>query len=151
MSKLITKDTFQVIGIKIKTSNQRAVQDIAQIWGRFFSEDIKNKIPNKLSGDVFAIYTEYEGDHSKPYSYILGCAVSSLGSIPDGMIGMTIPSAEYEVFIAKGKMPDAVVEVWQHIWQPEIDSKRSYKTDFEVYREYGNPESTEVEIYIGMK
>jgi len=68
------------------------------------------------------------------------------------MTGMTIPSAEYKIFIAKGKMPDKVVEMWQHIWQPEIDSKRSYKTDFEVYGEkYGNPENSEVEIYIGMK
>jgi predicted transcriptional regulator YdeE len=150
--KTITKESFHIIGIKMKTSNQSAMQDISQIWNKFFSEDIKNKIPNKLSEDIFAVYTEYEGDYTKPYSYILGCSVSSLDSIPDGMVGMTIPSARYEIFIAKGKMPDKVVETWQHIWQPEIDAKRSYKTDFEIYGDkYGNLENSEVEICIGLK
>jgi len=149
--KIITRESLQIIGIKIKTSNQNAMQDIPQLWNRFYAEDIK-KIQNKLGEDVFAIYTEYEGNYTKPYSYILGCTVSSLDPIPDGMTGMTIPSAKYEIFIAKGKMPDKVVETWQHIWQSEIDAKRVYKTDFEVYGEkYGNPENSEVEIYIGIK
>ncbi len=136
----------------MKTSNQKATKDIAQLWNKFFSKDIKHKIPNKLSEDVFAIYTEYEGDHTKPYSYILGCSVSSLDSIPNEMVGMTIPVARYEIFLAKGKMPNKVVETWQHIWQPEINTKRAYKTDFEIYGDkYGNPENSEVKIYIGLK
>jgi predicted transcriptional regulator YdeE len=152
MQKTITKEAFKIIGIEIKTSNQKAMQDIPQLWNRFYAEDIKNKILNKSSEDVFAVYTEYEGDHTKPYSYILGCAVGSLDSIPDGMIGITIPSSKYEIFTAIGKMPDKVVETWQDIWHPEVDAKRTYKTDFEVYGEkYGNPENSEVEIYIGVK
>ncbi|MFA5259289.1 MAG: GyrI-like domain-containing protein [Candidatus Pacearchaeota archaeon] len=150
--KNITKENFQIIGIKIKTSNQKAMQDIPQLWNKFYTEDIKNQIPNKLNEDILAIYSEYEGDHTKPYSYMLGCVVDSLEIIPKGMIGITIPSAKYEIFIAKGKMPDKVIETWQQIWQPETDSKRSYKTDFEIYgKKYKNPENSEVEIYIGIK
>lgn len=150
--KIITKDTLHIIGIRIKTSNQTAMQDIPEIWNKFYTENVKNKIPNKIDEEVFAIYTEYEGDYTKPYTYILGCSVSSLDSIPNGMVGMTIPSARYEIFIAKGKMPDKVVETWQHIWQPEIDAKRAYKTDFEIYGDKASdPENAEVEIYIGVK
>jgi predicted transcriptional regulator YdeE len=150
--KTITKASFKIVGIKIKTSNQKAMEDIGKVWKRFYAEDIKDAIPNKLNDDVYAVYTEYKGDYTKPYSYILGCAVSSLNTIPSGMIGITIPSAKYEVFIAKGKMPDKVVETWQQIWQPEIDKKRSYNIDFEIYgKKYNDPANSEVEIYIGIK
>lgn len=150
--KSVTKETFQVIGIKIVTSNQKAIEDIPQIWERFFIEDVKGKVSNKMNDDIFVVYSDYEGDHTKPYSYTLGCEVSSLDVIPDGMSGITVPSAEYEVFPAKGKIPDIVIETWQHIWQPEINKKRSYTVDFEVYDgKYGNPENSEVEIYIAIK
>ena len=99
-----------------------------------------------------ALYTEYEGDYTKPYSYILGCSVDSLDSIPTGMTGITIPTAQYEIFMAKGKMPDKVIETWRHIWQPVINNKRAYKADFEIYAaNYGDPENSEVEICIGLK
>lgn len=150
--EIITKETFTIIGIKIRTSNKTAMQDISQIWNKFFSEDIKSKIPNKISEDIFAVYFDYEADYTKPYSYILGCSVTSLDSIPNGMLGIVIPSAKYEIFIAKGKMPDKIVETWQYIWQPEIDAKRDYKIDFEIYGDkYASSGDSEVEIYIGLK
>ena len=70
--------------------------------------------------------------------------------IPNG-IGKSISSAKYEIFTAKGKMPDKIVET-QYIWSPEIDAKRSYVTDFEVYGDkYDDLDNSEVEIYIGVK
>lgn len=150
--KNTTKETFQVIGIKIVTSSQKAMEDIPKLWERFFVENVKNKVSNKLNDDIFVVYTDYEGDYTKPYSYTLGYEVSSLDVVPDGMSGITVPSAQYEVFIAKGKIPDIVVETWLHIWQPEIDEKRSYTVDFEVYKgENDNPENSEVEICIAVK
>jgi predicted transcriptional regulator YdeE len=146
------KETFHIIGIEMKTSNQKAMNDIPQLWDKFFSEDVKNKIPNKLSEDIFAVYTEYEGDYTKPYTYILGCTVSSLVFIPNEMIGITIPTLQYEVLTVKGKMPEKVIEAWQYIWQPEVNAKRAYKTDFEVYGEkYGDLENSEVEICVSLK
>ena len=152
MTQNITKETFHLIGIKIRTSNQKAMEDIPKVWERFYADDIKNKIPHKLNDNIFAVYTDYEGDFTKPYLYILGCEVNSLDIVPEGMAGITIPSAQYEIFTAIGKMPDKVVETWQKIWQPEIDAKRTYITDFEIYgNKSGNPENSEVKIYIGIK
>ncbi len=148
----ITKDAFQVIGIEICTSNQTAMIDLPKLWGKFFAENIKDRIPNKVNSNFLAVYTNYEGNHTKPYTCILCCEVNSLDTIPAGMVGKTIPSAKYEIFTAAGKMPDKIVETWQYIWNSEIEKRRAYISDFEVYGEkYGNPESSEVEIYIGIK
>lgn len=152
MNQIVNKESFQVIGIEIQTSNEKIMIDIPKIWEKFYVENIKEKIPNKISSDVLAVYTNYEGNHTKPYTYFLCCEVNSLDSVPEGMVGRTISSAQYQVFTAKGKMPDKIVEAWQYIWSPEIENKRSYIADFEVYGEkYGNPENSEVDIYIGIK
>lgn len=150
--KNVNKETFKIIGIEIHTSNEKTMVDIPKLWEKFYTENIKDRIPNKINSDVLAVYTNYEGNHTKPYSYILGCEVNSLDAIPEGMIGKSIPSAQYEIFIAKGKMPDKIIEMWQHIWNPDIEKRRAYVADFEVYgAKYGNPENSEVEIYIGIK
>jgi predicted transcriptional regulator YdeE len=150
--KIIIKETFQIIGIEIRTSNEKTMIDIPKWWEKFYAENVKDKIPNKINGDVLAVYTNYEGNHTKPYSYILGCEVNSLDTIPEGMVGKIILSAQYEIFTAKGKMPDKIIETWQRIWNPEIEKRRAYVTDFEVYgTKYGDPENSEVEIYIGIK
>ena len=150
--KIITKETFQIIGIEIYTSNEKATIDIPKLWEKFYTENVKDRIPNKINDEILAIYTNYEGNHTKPYSYILGCEVSSLDIIPEGMISKTILATQYEIFIAKGKMPNEIVKTWQHIWSPDIENRRSYISDFEVYGDkYGDPENSEVEIYIGIK
>ena len=132
------------------TSNEKSMEDIPRLWEKFHTMDIKKNIPNKLDNNVLAIYTNYEGNFTMPYTYLLGCVVSSLSDIPEGMIGKSISSAKYEIFTAKGKMPDKIVEAW-YIWGPDIDAKRSYVTDFEVYGDkYNDLENSEVEIYIGV-
>ena len=77
-----------LIGIELKTSNEqaRAAKEIPQHWDKFYKEGVLAKIPNKVSEDVYALYTDYEGDHTKPYSCIIGCEVSTLEQIPDGMV-----------------------------------------------------------------
>jgi len=146
------KSTFHVIGIKVETSNKKAMFDIPQLWNQFFTDNIQNQIPNIKSKDIFAVYTDYEGDFTHPYAYVLGCSVTSLEEIPDGMVGMSIPTTNYEIYTAKGKMPDAIAETWKTIWKKDNDSKRAYQTDFEIYsQEYGDLEVSEVKIYIGIK
>jgi predicted transcriptional regulator YdeE len=150
--KIITKDVFQIIGIEIRTSNQTAIIDLSKLWGKFFAENIKDRIPNKVNSDFLAVYTNYEGNHTKPYTCILCCEVNSLETIPAGMIGKTIPFAKYEVLSVAGKMPDKIVETWNNIWNSDIEKRRAYIADFEQYgNKYGNPENSDMDIYIGIK
>ena len=144
---------FNLIGISVRTTNEngQSGKDIPALWSQFMSEEIQSKIPNKVSEDLFCIYTDYEKDHTKPYTTILGCKVESLDVVPENMIGKTIESANYKELIAKGNLSEGIVfNKWLEIWNSDLD--RSFTADFEVYGEKTqNPEKAEVAIYIALQ
>lgn len=150
---MIQKPSFHVIGISVRTTNEneQASTDIPALWNRFFSEGILSKIPNKLSTHLYCIYTDYEKDHTAPYTTLLGCEVENLNEIPEGLIGKTFPEAHYEVFTAKGNlMEGAVYNEWTKIWNTDIP--RTFVADFEIYDERShNPENAEVALFIGVR
>jgi predicted transcriptional regulator YdeE len=146
-------ETFNVIGISVRTTNENgtSAQDIPALWKKFMTEEIQQKIPGKISEALFCIYTDYEKDHTKPYTTILGCKVESLDNIPENMVGKTIESADYEELIAKGNLLDGIVyNKWLEIWNSDLN--RSFTADFEVYgSKTQNPENAEVDIYIALR
>ena len=145
-------DSFPVVGISVRTTNenQQAAKDIGMLWNRFMSEGITSKIPNKIDDTIYAVYTDYESDHTEAYTTILGCKVSTVENVPNGMISKEIAEGDYQKFIAKGDLTkNAVVDVWRTIWNLNID--RSYTTDFEVYGEKASdPTNGEAEIFIAV-
>ncbi len=143
--------SFYIIGISCRTINKdgQSGKDISELWGRFYKEDILSKIPNKESNDVYNLYTDYESDHNGYYTTILGCKVESLDSIPAGLTGKLITSAQYNLYISTGKLPDCVLKRWQDIWTSGIE--RAYIADFDVYPEAGNMENARVETYLSLK
>ncbi len=152
MNKINIKE-FTVIGISVRTTNEngQSAKDIGALWNKFMSEEILDKIPHKTDNTIYSIYTEYESDHTKPYTTILGCKVENADTIPNGMISKTIKAGKYAKFIAKGDLTKgAVYEAWSKIWNADLD--RLYSTDFEVYGEKAqNPSDVEVEIFVAVK
>jgi len=150
---MIQKQAFHIIGISIRTTNEnaQASTDIPALWNTFFAEGIFAKIPNKINSNLHCVYTDYEKDHTAPYTTLLGCEVENLNEIPDGLIGKTFPQANYELFTAKGNlMQGAVYNEWIKIWNTDIP--RTFIADFEVYDQRShNPENAEVEIFIGIQ
>lgn len=146
-------ESFTVIGIKIRTTNQnmQASKDIPAVWQRFVSEEIAKKIPNKIDDAIYAIYTNYESDYQGAYDMILGCKVSTKVNIPEGMIAQEFKRDKYIQFISKGRMKDnSVYKTWTKIWATDLD--RSYNADFEIYsKKSRNPEDMEVDIFISVK
>lgn len=143
---------FYLIGISVRTTNEngQAMHDIEALWDRFWGEQIQEQIPNKLNTDIYAVYTDYESDHTKPYTTIIGAQVSGLENIPDGFVGVRIEKTNYQKFVSKGKMPDAVVSTWMEIWANE-DMDRTYKADFTVHGEkYHDGDDAEVETFISV-
>lgn len=142
-----------IIGISVRTTNEngQSSQDIPLLWNKFMSEDVANQIPNKTGNDIYCVYTDYEKDHTKPYTTLLGCAVECLDVIPDGMMGKTIEAAPYEKFTVKGRLSDGIVyNEWLKIWDSGLD--RIFTSDFEIYGEKAqNPENAEVDIFIAVK
>jgi len=68
--KKLQINSFQIIGISVRTTNEngQAKKDIEKLWGEFMSENMLKKIPNVTDETIYAIYTDYEGDHTKPYT-----------------------------------------------------------------------------------
>jgi predicted transcriptional regulator YdeE len=146
-------EPFNFIGISIRTTNEngQASKEIAELWGKFMSESILEKIPNKVDNEIYSLYTDYEGDHTKPYTAILGCKVENLDNIPNGMVGKSFNGGTYTKTTAKGDlMQGLVVNQWSKIFEMELD--RTYDADFEIFGEKAqNPSDAEVDFYVGIK
>jgi predicted transcriptional regulator YdeE len=147
-------EPFNIIGIAVRTTNQngQALQDLGKLWGQFFSEQIMEKIPNKISAEIYSIYTDYESDYAGKYTTIIGMKVSTLDTIPAGLVGRAFTGGDFKEFVAKGEMPKAVGDTWQEIWSKDKELNRAYTYDFEVYgAKSQNGDQSEVEIYIAVK
>jgi len=141
----------KIIGISIKTTNEndKSRTDIGACFERFYGEDLPARIPNKTSEEVFAIYTEYEGNYTQPYRYILGCPVESFDDVPEGFVTFEIPAKEYAFIEATGEMPRSVVDAWKEIWKSPLE--REYSVDFELYGQRTFETPPTVEIYLSVK
>ena len=152
--EIININSFQIIGISIKTANndlEKLQHDMQSLWNRFITESIADKIPNRISNDIYCVYTDYDGDYTEPYVAILGFKVENLDNIPSGLSGKSFTGGSYIKKVAKGNLFSGIVyDAWKEIWA--LDIPRTYHADFEIYGvKAGNPENAEVEILVGVE
>jgi predicted transcriptional regulator YdeE len=151
MNYMKSNDSLKIIGISVRTTNKdnQSAQDIGKLWGQFYSENILEKIPNKVNNDIYSIYTDYKNNFQDEYTTIIGVRVNNLHSIPAGCVGREFPNENFKVFTAKGQMPKAIMDAWFNIWQQDKELQRKYTYDFELYSDKShNGENSEVDIYI---
>jgi predicted transcriptional regulator YdeE len=142
---------FFLEGISVRTTNQngQSAKDIGELWGRFMDNNVLLQIEDRITDEIYCVYTDYESDYTGFYTAVLGCEVSSLDNIPEGLISLIVPVADYVKYVAKGRLPDCVAEAWQNIWSSDLD--RKYIADFDVWgTKAQNPEDAEVDIYVGV-
>ncbi len=141
----VEKPQLMVIGIACRTSNDPGAgpQDIPKLWQRFESEGVWTQIPNKTSGEVIALYCDYERDHTGDYTCVIGCAVSSLENIPEAMVGKTVPASTFAVFPVRGEFPKSLIDTWGKIWSSDLP--RTYSGDYELY------DAKEVQVFIAIQ
>lgn len=142
---------FKIIGISCRTTNKnnQSQRDLGELWNQFYAAGIMEKIPAKNSATVLSVYTDYESDFTGAYTVIIGVPVNSLEHIPAGLTGREFGPENFRKFIARGKMPDAVVNTWMEIWQNDQELRRKYSYDFESYGpDSQSGENAVVEIYI---
>ncbi|MDR2122083.1 MAG: effector binding domain-containing protein [Flavobacteriaceae bacterium] len=145
--------SIAIVGISIRTrnGNNEASIDLGVLWERFYLENIRDQIPNKISEDIYCVYTDYESDHTGSYTAIIGYKVPFLGFIPDGFTGCLIEEGEYLKYTVKGNV-FSIADTWKEIWNDDFKLNRKYITDFDVYKEKSQDiEHTEMEVYIGVK
>jgi predicted transcriptional regulator YdeE len=146
----VTIDAFNVVGISVRTTNAngQSKKDIGQLWQEFYSKNILSKISDRASNDIYCIYTGYETDAMGPYTCMVGCRVNSPGGIIDSLQRLTIPGGKYQRYLSTGKIPQAVLNTWEEIWQS--DAERKYGVDFDVYSKM-DPENGTVETFLSVK
>lgn len=147
---LAEQEKFYVAGIAIKTINKddQSSKDIGGLWERFMSENIMEKIPGKLSDDIYCVYTDYESDHNDWYRAVIGCRIDE-PQINTGLFMALVPDGNYRRYKPQGQFPDCVAGTWRHIW--DNCSGRKYIADYDLYKAGANSfEETETEIYVGV-
>lgn len=145
---------FNIIGFSVRTTNQnnQSKEDMTQLWAQVMGCDAIAKIPNKVSSDIYAIYTDYESNYMGAYTAIIGVRVSDLDHIPEGLTGRSFPQEEFKRFTAKGSVPSSVVATWQEIWRQEESLNRKYTYDYECYDiRSQRGDQSEVDIYIAVR
>jgi predicted transcriptional regulator YdeE len=77
--------------------------------------------------------------------------VSSLETIPNGMVGMSFSGGDYQTFECSGNLETSIVyQTWEKIWNEPID--RAYTADIEVYdASKPDPKDSAVTIHIALK
>ena len=150
----IELEEFQLIGLALpgKTTNENGQSgiDCGSLWQKFENGNYAEKIPGKSGDEIYAVYHEYEGDHTRPFSYFIGCKVGAGMQTPEGMDSLTIPSGRYQKIVSSGQMPDCLVNSWKGIWSSGI--RRAYQADFEVYDERSRDwNNAEVDIFISIE
>lgn len=150
----IELEEIKLIGLALATTTTNELGqsgiDCGNLWQKFEKENYADKIPNKQTDEILAVYHQYKGDHTQPFSYFIGCKVKTETEAPEGMDSLIIPKGMYRKINANGKMPDCVANAWKEIWNSAIP--RTYQADFEVYdvrsKDWNN---AEVEIFISVK
>jgi predicted transcriptional regulator YdeE len=153
------QEPFFVVGLATRTNNANQTGGknvIRDIWHTFLSQNLAAKIPNKIGVDLYAVYTDYESDHTGDFTYLLGMPVSSVENLPAGLTIKDIPGGVYSVVTSnKGPVMQVVPEVWRRIWSmppAELGGTRAFHTDYEIYdQRASDPERTQIDVYIGLR
>lgn len=142
-------DTFDVVGISVITDNSKGTEDINALWERFFKESVGQYVPDKVNDNIYAVYSDYEGDHEAPYRLTIGYRVTGTET-PKTMTRVNVIDQDYAVMSAAGQQPKALIETWQAIWSGDLP--RSFKTDFELYGpRFFEDGVNEVLIHVGIE
>ena len=122
---------FSVVGLSIVTDNEKASDEINALWEEFFAGNIGQKVENRADDVIYAVYSDYEGDHTKPYRLTIGYKIEGDPKIEGHLHHVMVQAADYAMMSAAGEQPKALIETWQAVWQSDLD--RRFETDFEVY------------------
>ena len=152
--EIVELDEKVVVGIKIRTTNQegKSIQDIGKTWQKLFADKIYDNILNKVNNKTIGLYTNYEGDYTKPYTFIAGVEVNKIEETEANkeVEKIIIPKGKYAKFIVNGDIQNSVGKAWQEIWS--MDLKRKYICDFEEYQNnVSDIKKQEIHIYIGIE
>ena len=130
-----------IAGIEVRTKNSEEMSSngkISKLWERFFIEDIKSFIKDKVSENIYCVYSNYESDHTGEYNYLIGYEIKNVQKFDNSkIIIQKIETSKYSLIeTEKGQIQKVLVDAWEKIWKMdtvELGGKRLFKTDYELY------------------
>lgn len=118
MEQNITAKTLY--GITTRASNNKP-HLFAETWQAFLQDyEADNHV-------LYAVYSRYESDFTGDFDFSVAGEKTA-----DGLSEVEIPAGRYHVFDTGLFDPMQICTAWEEIWKS--NRKRSYKTDFEVYK-----------------
>lgn len=157
LPKQVHKDGFSIVGIEVRTSNQREMSGKGAIGAQWQEWQKKQPEVHGTDGNLYAVYTDYASDRNGEYSFVIGVIEDDNVTVPAGMVRKKIPAANYAVISSdQGPLEKVVVAAWQKVWTLEdedaLGAKRAYKADFELYdKRSADPQNAQVDLYVGLK
>ena len=150
--EIVEMPSKMMSGISVHTTNEnmQAVNDIGKLWEEFWNKNIFSFTENKKNNKMYGVYTNYEGDYTKPFDFYACCEVESPANNSSEYSVITVPKSKYARFSIRGNYDNTVEKLWDVIWKTRLDRKYTY--DLEVYHNDGNdPDDQLLEIYIAIK
>ncbi|WP_409344502.1 effector binding domain-containing protein [Paenibacillus sp. MBLB4367] len=134
--KLVSKDSFTVIGLSCVTSkaNARKNNTIGKLFSSFAnrSAELRNPVSRHMHG--VSIYPEdFSGFQN--YEFIAGYLVNAADEIPEGMTARTFPAHQYAVVTHKGSIKSLADSYgyFHSTWLPASGYKYASRYDVQVY------------------
>ncbi|MGF2053730.1 AraC family transcriptional regulator [Vagococcus fluvialis] len=134
---ITNKPDMMITGIKESYPNIAVGQaSIPNFWDRFNESDLFNQVINEKSehspNTVLGICIPQEGE---AYDYFIGVYTDEK-TTADGLETITLPASDWAVFKAVGKVPDAIRQTYQDIYEsffPSTTYIQKKVPDFESY------------------
>lgn len=147
MTMIATNPPFSVAGVVLRTTNERAFDEIPDHWRRFFEANVVAQIAHRVGADIYAVYTDFEHpgvDNFGTYSLLLGVAVAQ-PALQTGIVTVVVPSARRAICAVERAHPEKVGDVWREIWRRD-DLHKTFVCDYERYQ----PDGT-IDIHVGVR
>jgi predicted transcriptional regulator YdeE len=141
--EILEEPGVTILGIFVRASNENP-ERIGDLWRRFHAMGDAKCVEGRLEDAAYCVYCEYEGDFTKPYTVVVGCAVSTGAAVPDGMKKVDVVAGRFAVIQVKGELPQGVFDAWGEVWAAPLDKR--YQADFDRYRVGGD-----VTVHVGVK
>ena len=134
--EILYKKPFLIVGYRIETNWSNLFLEIPRTWKKLYHQS--TKIKNKIDNRFFEISLEKKDEI---YTEILCAEVSEIESIPEGMIGMTIPAQSYvnnKHYGSHNKIVDSFREMYS--WAKENGySTGHFKIDYGYFQKEKEP------------
>ena len=136
-----TIESFNVVGLPLRTSNREAARTIPSHWRAAADAGLLAPgEPGAGSPGIYAVYTDYEtpgDDVDGVYTLVIGRRTEVGSLVPPGQVTVTIPNSLREIVTVADARPESVYEAWVDVWARE-DLTRDYRADFEYYAPNGS-------------